>query len=106
MTVVRIDVTNADISNGVRLECTSCPVALAIDKLLKPIFQASVHSGYIILYRHEFHNYNDAEVIGSLDKSVRSFIKRFDINGYVEPFTFELDIPDKFLAQGGVPKGN
>lgn len=101
--LTKVEVTQADISNGVMLECTMCPVALAINRHLNPVFQSSVRPGYIIL-RSKFvkmltEQYTDSEIIPT-EKTVHDFIHAFDMHGYVQPFSFELDIPDNYLAQG------
>lgn len=99
--LTKIDVTQADIINGVRMECTCCPVALAINKHLKPIFNSSVRTGYIIIRRKATGSYSDSDVLSTENNAeMREFIRAFDVRGHVNPITFELDIPDKFLAQG------
>jgi hypothetical protein len=89
---ITIKVSKNDIEAGMRSDCKSCPVALAIARRLKKKFRPAVGS-------------MDFVVIGPdcmspdvyLSEDVRRFIRNFDLGLNVEPFTFKTEIPAKFL---------
>lgn len=93
---MRIDVTQEDIANGVRLDHRCCPVARAIERATGMQASVDVDRGC--------NNPSAFVVIGSvaavdLPHSVMWFVKKFDRGGQVEPFSFELDYAHQ---EGGV----
>lgn len=80
---VTVNVTQADIDNGVDGDCRLCPVARALSR-------AGVR-GWNVFY-HGLVSELTGETI-ALPRSAMEFIRRFDSGGDVKPFSFELEIP-------------
>lgn len=79
-------VTQEDIDQGAPLECTACPVALAVKREL----------GYEVFVTTVTIANKWSNESAYLPDSVSLFIGQFD-NAYpVAPFEFELDIPDEW----------
>ena len=82
---LRVEVTAEDIAKGVRNTCDRCPIALALSAL-------GVIEPFVDGYAVEF---------GNCEEQVRTpevasaFIEAFDLGNPVEPFTFEIDVPDE-----------
>jgi hypothetical protein len=102
---VEIEVTRDDIKNGTWRNCAKCPVALAITRLLKPQFMASVTRTQCSFYLvgHSIHDAPPPSVFLPIEAT--AFINDFDQfpwqagvlrNPFLD-FTFELNIPEKFL---------
>lgn len=87
MTVVRVQVTQADIDNGERAEPCLCPTALAIKRVF-PACDPSV-DGVMIELRIDGKTW-----FTDVPESVREFVEAFDEEWPVEPFGFDLDVPD------------
>lgn len=64
---------------GVRRQCKSCPIALALRRI-NPDYRVDVDTDRIRLGNKSF----------TTPAKVRSFIKAFDNKKRVQPFTFEL----------------
>lgn len=90
---ITIDVTAEDIRCGQRQTSGSCPIALAL-----------IRSG--LRNPHVYHNadaYIGAPALREwllLPAEAASFIYRFDDEESVEPFSFELDVPDELAPAG------
>jgi len=85
---VIIKVTHDDIADGEKANCKKCPVALAINRATGKLW--AVHTTYC--YRISD---IDSIIYGpniSLEKSATDWIYAFDAGGYVEPFSFNLEI--------------
>jgi hypothetical protein len=81
---VTISVTQDDIDNGERQRCATCPVALAIRRVLPGAPMVSV-GGWSVLLSTEL------EVL--LPGVAEEFIAAFDRYAPVAPFEFELEVP-------------
>ena len=82
---ITIDVTSDDIAGGKRLACEKCPVALAVSR--RVVGTASVSKFYI-------------SIDGFLVKqppTVKSFIRDFDNQRTVKPFSFDLKLPAEIV---------
>ena len=81
-----IEITAEDIKNGKPGSCASCPIALAVKRLITNSYKVRVNTYFIeILKKH-------GTVIKKylLPIKTRNFIMDFDKGGYdLEPFTFE-----------------
>lgn len=78
---MKICVTQADIDNGFPGSPDTCPVALAISKVLN-------EEPYVEVYGDEVEiDYNTIE----LPEKVHKFVKAFDRNEDVIPFEFDLN---------------
>lgn len=74
-----ISVTQEDISMGVRRQCKSCPIALALRRI-NPDYRVDVDTDRIRFGNKSFNT----------PEKVRDFIKAFDAKKQVSPFTFRL----------------
>jgi hypothetical protein len=79
-----IRVTQELIDNGQKIDAACCPVALALKKEVDPKASCGDTSCYLgkRYGRHE------------LPQAVITFVKAFDKGLPVEPFEFEIDLPD------------
>lgn len=91
MKTVKIDVTQEDIDLG-RPQCAyRCPVALAISRILEG------KVGEVIVGDEEVHinRLNDEDfVLRTHSENVSGRIKTYDDTGKMDPFSFELELPD------------
>ena len=85
---VEVKVTQSDIDNGVKNNCYSCPIALAIDRVVGR-FHVSVNalSAKVGLW----------EGWWNTSSQQSRFIESYDKGYRVEPFSFTLDIPERYL---------
>jgi len=121
MKVKKIKVTADDISHGTTSDCLSCPIALAIRRVVKKNCRVEVRSLSVLIQVDDNitrpHDYVDDEqsvhangqdipvIRLSLPQRARDFIDRFDSFGseveaydsIVQPFSFELPIPVESL---------
>lgn len=93
MAKVRINVSSEAILNGVRDDCRRCPIARSAWNSFPP------HSA-IAAFRDELRvrlPHHSSVLKFPLPVEAREFINRFDDGLQVEPFAFDLDIPDEAL---------
>ena len=89
-----ITVTQEDINQGVRRKCDSCPIALAINRILRMEYKSSCFAHVYIKNR---------ETGGVIYRTIPlpdiafNFILNFDRKEEVYPITFTLDIPKEYL---------
>jgi hypothetical protein len=83
---VQVEVTQDDICNGFRGDCTECPIALALERAL-PGHHIEVGNDSV---------WSSEEHLADLPADAVAFIVRFDLWGRseAEPFRFTLTIPD------------
>lgn len=95
MTAVTVQVTADDIMSGEPGDCRSCPIARALENLLKTDVSFSVRTEVIV-----WHDWGHDGVAGEADlpQAASDFIGRFDNADPVEPFSFEVDLPGELLA--------
>ena len=79
--MVKVSVTQEDISKGIRASNRSCPVARALQR----IFGEETVVGLSAWW--------NSKIFGSLPKIASSFILDFDRDNPVFPFEFEIDDP-------------
>lgn len=84
---VRIDVTQKDIDEGAQGRCEDCPVTLALQRVVP---DARVYSSRFFT----FDGY-----LKAAPPAVHRFIYDFDLGKPVQPFSFPLDIPKRFLKE-------
>ena len=82
---MKIEVTQDDIDNGLRIDCELCPVAKAIVRATGK--QARVSAVGVFFFPET----PSAKQI-FLPSKVQLFIKSFDRKEPVQPFSFDLDI--------------
>jgi hypothetical protein len=92
--IVTIKVTQGHIRQGCRQNCEFCPIALAVIPFIKKTYRLTV--GQAI-------NIRDAG--GKLlwyiflERIASNFIRLFDMAEPVEPFEFQIDIPEIYLER-------
>lgn len=92
MRSVMVEVTQSDINQGVKNDCFTCPVAIAINRVLgidnaeigEYVGSGNDVDGMVVEF--DYH-------IIKLDDNVRNFIYGFDLGHDVDPIKFELVIP-------------
>ncbi len=101
---VLVKVTAKDIKLGKSDQCFLCPIALALNRALIPIYKrhgqhlhaksAGILPDYVKLLR------DDSTAMGvSLSERARNFIARFDSQRPVKPFKFYFSIPRIFWVR-------
>ena len=88
--ICRIKVNERCIKAGERESCTRCPVALAIEEHTNVIPFIDLHGVYL------YENLKNENYL-ILPDTVSGKINLFDLTGEMHPFTFDLDIPERFL---------
>lgn len=83
---VKIEVTQKHIDSGKRADCYYCPIALAIMPKRTLLITPSL-----------FFPLWGRETMKRLPREVRWFIASFDEKENVEPFSFDLFIPHRYL---------
>lgn len=92
---VYIQVTAADVAKGQRKSCVACPIALAINRALKPGYHASLEKRTISL------NYGSRSIpqqVGLYPAGLTPFIIRYDLTGEMSPFTFAMEIAERLIG--------
>jgi hypothetical protein len=98
MNVTRtISVTAEDITRGIRRKCQICPAARAISKHLREQLRIYVwgDGNLSIGYPIQEGRMNDFE----LPKCVGDFVRDFDNDRDVQPFTFPLTLPAEYWRE-------
>jgi hypothetical protein len=87
---VRIDVTQEDINAGVPRDSCRCPIAHAIDRAIGSTSMdcVSVNAFKVSVWRDERRLWSALTPPDLID-----FIKAFDHDRDVKPFSFDLDLP-------------
>lgn len=93
---VTIDVMQDDIDNGEPGEGCACPVYLAIARAVP----AADHFAVGVEHVHFYDSAEHDNCVGAADLPgvAQGFIGRFDNAHSVEPFSFELDVPDALVV--------
>lgn len=93
---ITVNVTQADIDAGMPGFGCDCPVALAVHRALPHLPGAYVYSYGVATSAHlEADPFGSVDVFADLPRAARDFITRFDGSEQVEPFSFELELPDE-----------
>ena len=89
-TTVRVRVTQDDIDAGVRGDCTSCPVARAVARVVPAGWLVDVGLSTVAIFK-------PGRLLAAMDfhlpDDVVERITRFDEQGEMEPFEFDLPLP-------------
>ena len=90
MLLIRVEITDDLIADGVRGSSYSCPVALCLERMGYEVFVDSD----TIKFRLGPDRYRYIDTHPSLD----AWMDKYDHPGssVVEPFAFDLDVPDDF----------
>jgi len=91
---LRVDVTQEDIANGRKRNPSACMVARAINRASEGMLQAQV------CYEHGWlgPELDGASVKLPLKDSVKQLVVMFDQGMVVQPFSFELELPEGLAA--------
>jgi hypothetical protein len=93
--ITTIRVTEEHIRKGRAKDCRACPVALAIEDVVRPDLMVWVDSKSVELIDPGLVECN---VFGArITDEVADRIQKFDFDGIMQPFAFDLDIPQEFL---------
>ncbi len=92
--IIPIKVTQSDIFRGAKMECDTCPIALAVRRVMP---QANVQvTPYSIVFGYKLHNQIP------LPEIARNFIRRFDAGDEMEEsFTFNIEMAQGIAAEYG-----
>lgn len=98
-----VQVTQEDIDRGLERDCFLCPVARAVNRLLRDDWKASVSGGWGRVYmKNEYGRASKNFQSFYLPQKVVDFIHKID--GYedsdLEPFRFLTKLPKVCLRQG------
>lgn len=103
---VKIEVTQDDIDSGITANCRSCPVALAINRVLKSDFYCRVDVGCFSIYNHnqvisilEAANHKQELEMGLLPVPIQWWIQHYDTTLTVLPVSFVAKISKHFLKE-------
>src|SRR5690242_13482648 len=91
--MVTIDVTQEDIDRGNRANCRFCPIAMAIDRLVKPGVEAWIDPWSMAIFQGD-------KLVADflvLSQSMSDFIGLYDAGHYVPPSRFSFELPEECL---------
>lgn len=103
---IQIEVTAKDIETGQQCDCQNCPVALALQRVLKDGYTGQAYTNSVrIIYVDQWNLWRGESF--SLPEKVVRFISLFDAGAVnseyeiveLQPFTFELDLPKEYLNE-------
>lgn len=94
--LTRIEVTREDITSGVRKDACSCPIALAIARYVTPEVSVYVHPMVVNFWTFPATGSAKHEPSRLPDRA-SDVARHFDGGGSLNPFVFDLDIPDSLL---------
>lgn len=86
---ITIDVTQDDINKGIKENCRFCPVALAV--------QRTFNDPEMDVFSPCIKNCEEDRVASP--SSVCDFIDRYDNGESVQPFSFEIDVPETWVKK-------
>lgn len=104
MSIVTIDVTQDDIDNGARGNARECPIARALDRTfpLEPLPEDATPGlahWWSVTWFVKRYVKGEVTVVASLPPAANEFVSRFDHDSEVEPFSFDLVVPDELAAE-------
>ena len=94
--LTRIEVTQDCIDIGRRGNCVNCPVALAIRPHIN-LTEYYIKVSYTEMGIYDYNNYYVAAARLPLPTEAKQFIADYDANLIVKPFSFDIEIPSRFL---------
>ena len=89
--LVTVEVTADDIRNGSPGSTCNCPVALALTRVMSRDYFIRVYGSSVSTDYDDF--------MFDLPSEATEFIASFDEGEHVEPFSFEMDLPDWTVAE-------
>lgn len=90
--LVTINVTQQDIDNGKTCVSSDCPVAWALNRVLKTGHWSQIGNPSFTIWTN-----NEVVHQAYLPSPVGDFIRRFDSFLDIDPFTFQLELPERML---------
>jgi hypothetical protein len=89
-----VEVTQEDIAMGQKANCTCCPIALAIDRIVTPNISVNVNQSRVWFSElvKDSDNWRVIPYHANLPEDAAQFILHFDSGHYVGPISFELDV--------------
>lgn len=98
MNKLKVRVTKADIQNGKKCDHRECPIGQAMARRLDLIttrgWQHSIWKNAVTMYSSYEYGFDSW-----LPMAAMLFIKAFDAGQEVEPFSFELVVPEDFFFE-------
>lgn len=88
--VYHVDVTQADIDNGVAGKSESCPVAIAVSRAMESGVRVALGRVFVDDPRRAQPYFSS----GLLPLNAREFIGLFDNHKPVQPFAFDVDMKE------------
>ncbi len=92
---ITIKVTKSDIKNGIKRDCDTCPIALAITRVLSPKYIIEIEPDQVNIYKHGTILMDCGDY--PLPKIAKAFILKFDRGHHVNPFSFNLNVKKCFV---------
>ena len=83
---MRIEVTQEDIDRGLKSSCYECPIAYAYKRKVKN----KIRLGFSVGTEYIDHFVGESQDRYMLPKEAKKFIRRFDQDQPVRPFSFEI----------------
>lgn len=98
---ITIKVNRFHIHKGVKTNCRYCPIALAINKILKKQFKCKVGRLMVDIINPHVGYYNLMSSF-KIPNKASNFVDNFDHNQIVKPFKFDIEINDNFIEESNI----
>ena len=95
--ITTVHVTQEDIDQGKPREACGCPIVHAVRRVCKATYIAATH-GEVVLTDHNSYIEDEDTRFVPLPEDATLFMAKFDNRMEVQPFSFQIDIPDQYLA--------
>jgi hypothetical protein len=91
--ILHIDVTEADIADGVPEQCSRCPIALAMERAGRAAGIPPLGGSYALAIPGGFTSWvGDRKTAGGLPRIALDWMERFDQARTGKPFSFDLTL--------------
>lgn len=94
MKTIEVSVTAEHIAEGKRNDCSRCPIALALSRIVPPEGRVYVYSDHAV-----FSILGKGPYFGDLPDDAQYFVQMYDKARSVGPFTFTMQIPEEVTAR-------
>ena len=96
MATIHVEVTQEDIASGVTFDCSKCPIARASTRALRIAgVPAEIDAAYLGITVRATRDLRKHTI--STPTRVSRWMRDFDLGKPVQPFAFDLEIPDEVL---------
>jgi hypothetical protein len=93
--ILHIDVTEADIADGVPEQCSRCPIALAMERAGRAAGIPPFGGHYAMAAPAGFTSWiGDRKTVGGLPRIALDWMERFDLTWTGKPFSFDLTLSE------------